>query len=373
MRPCSPRPSLLGSSGYSTSAAATARLLALVLDARPGVTAAVGLDSSEPSSTRRRARFSDDGHVTILEHAPTALPRLGTFDLVVSGFAIHHLEDDREQSLLPRWPSSAPRRGVRDLEVVRCATPELDAEFNRRIGRPGGDPEDRLAPVDAAARVDARGRPRTGRLLLALARLRPPRRPARRAGGRVRTLESPRRPGALGGFALMGSRSRGVSVTGWVSLQLDMGVDGLSELVAIACFCPHRCRAPRSEVEDRGRRPVHVDAADVRQTNSFPRTMLRTRHRRRTPSASTRRRPAGCPPRHQPTVRCQRAVRCRPAVWAEVRDHQDQHHVTVRPGRRSSRRPPPVPRAVPSAIRSTLSVRSQPALRCPRVDAFTGR
>jgi hypothetical protein len=35
-----------------------------------------------------------------------------------------------------------------NLEVVRCATPELQEEFNQRIGRPGGDPEDALAPVD---------------------------------------------------------------------------------------------------------------------------------------------------------------------------------------------------------------------------------
>ena len=35
-----------------------------------------------------------------------------------------------------------------NLEVVACATPELHEEFNRRIGRPGGDPEDILAGVE---------------------------------------------------------------------------------------------------------------------------------------------------------------------------------------------------------------------------------
>ena len=35
-----------------------------------------------------------------------------------------------------------------NLEVVQCATPKLHEEFNQRIGRPGGDPEDILAGVE---------------------------------------------------------------------------------------------------------------------------------------------------------------------------------------------------------------------------------
>lgn len=35
-----------------------------------------------------------------------------------------------------------------NLEVVQCATPELHEEFNQRIGRPGGDPQDVLAQVE---------------------------------------------------------------------------------------------------------------------------------------------------------------------------------------------------------------------------------
>jgi hypothetical protein len=31
---------------------------------------------------------------------------------------------------------------------VACATPELHEEFNRRIGRPGGDPHDILAGAE---------------------------------------------------------------------------------------------------------------------------------------------------------------------------------------------------------------------------------
>ena len=41
-----------------------------------------------------------------------------------------------------------PRGVFANLEVVQCATPELHEEFNRRIDRPGGDPQDVLAQVE---------------------------------------------------------------------------------------------------------------------------------------------------------------------------------------------------------------------------------
>lgn len=82
------------------------RLLGLVLDARPAVTAAVGLDRSAPMLEHARGRFAEI----------RALLRPGGV------FA--------------------------NLEVVACATPELHEKFNRLIGRPGGDPEDILAGVE---------------------------------------------------------------------------------------------------------------------------------------------------------------------------------------------------------------------------------
>ena len=41
-----------------------------------------------------------------------------------------------------------PGGAFTNLEVVQCATAALHAEFNRRIGRPDGEPEDVLAPVE---------------------------------------------------------------------------------------------------------------------------------------------------------------------------------------------------------------------------------
>jgi SAM-dependent methyltransferase len=126
------------------------RLIALVLDARPTAIAAVGLDSSPPMIERSRDRLRNDPRVEILAHdLRTRLPALGAFDAVVSGFAIHHLTHDRKQSLFREIVRLLRPGGVfANLEVVQCASAELQAEFYRRIERPGGDPEDVLAGVE---------------------------------------------------------------------------------------------------------------------------------------------------------------------------------------------------------------------------------
>ena len=126
------------------------RLAALVLDARPDATEAVAVDSSTPMLDLARERFADDGRATLLEHdLLEPLPPLGRFDVVVSGFAIHHLPHERKRSLFSEIASALRPEGVfANLEVVQCATEELQAEFYRRIGRPGGDGQDILAEVE---------------------------------------------------------------------------------------------------------------------------------------------------------------------------------------------------------------------------------
>jgi tRNA (cmo5U34)-methyltransferase len=126
------------------------RLVDVVLDARPGVDQAIGLDNSRPMLDRARERFRDDERVAVEEHdLRDTLPARGTFDAVVSGFAIHHLPHERKRSLFHEVARILRPGGVfANLEVVRCATPELQEEFHRRIGKPGGDPEDILADVE---------------------------------------------------------------------------------------------------------------------------------------------------------------------------------------------------------------------------------
>jgi tRNA (cmo5U34)-methyltransferase len=125
------------------------RLAALVRAARPGAEV-VGVDNSPPMLELARQRFADDRGVEIREHdLRTPLPALGELDAAVSGFAIHHLTHERKQALFAEIAGLLRPGGVfANLEVVRCATPELHEEFNRRIERPGGDPEDVLAGVE---------------------------------------------------------------------------------------------------------------------------------------------------------------------------------------------------------------------------------
>ena len=126
------------------------RLIALVLGARPALAAAFGLDSSPPMLDLARERFQDDARVVIEAHdLNDPLPQPGPFDVVVSGFAVHHLAHERKRQLFREIAAILRPGGVfANLEVVQCATPELHEEFNRRIGRPGGDPEDVLAEVE---------------------------------------------------------------------------------------------------------------------------------------------------------------------------------------------------------------------------------
>jgi tRNA (cmo5U34)-methyltransferase len=126
------------------------RLTALVLDARPGIVDAVAVDSSPPMLARARERFAAEPRVHVRERdLADPITGLGDFDVVVSGFAIHHLLDERKVALLHEIAAQLAPGGVyANLEVVASPTPELHAEFRRAIGREADDPEDRLVDVE---------------------------------------------------------------------------------------------------------------------------------------------------------------------------------------------------------------------------------
>jgi SAM-dependent methyltransferase len=126
------------------------RLTALLLDARPSVAEAVAVDSSPAMLERARARFVDEPRVRVLEgDLADPITALGTFDVVVSGFAIHHLVDPRKVALLHEIAAQLSPGGVyANLEVVASPTPELHAEFRRAIEREADDPEDKLVDVE---------------------------------------------------------------------------------------------------------------------------------------------------------------------------------------------------------------------------------
>lgn len=126
------------------------RLARVVLEARPGLERVVVVDSSPPMLARARRAFAGDPRVTVTSwDLNRSIAPFGAFDVIVSGFAIHHLEDDRKRALLAEIARQLRPGGLfANLEVVASATPELHAEFLRLIGRPSDDPEDRLAGVE---------------------------------------------------------------------------------------------------------------------------------------------------------------------------------------------------------------------------------
>ena len=126
------------------------RLGALVLDARASVEHLVAVDRSPPMLERARQRFADDARAVVRHwDLADAITALGRFDLVVSGFAIHHLNDERKRELFGEIVDLlSPGGTFADLEVVRSATPRRHADFLAAIGRTADDPEDHLAPVE---------------------------------------------------------------------------------------------------------------------------------------------------------------------------------------------------------------------------------
>jgi tRNA (cmo5U34)-methyltransferase len=126
------------------------RLAALVLANRPSVRQVVAVDSSAPMLERARQRFDGDGRVTVLDaDLRESISPFGDFDLIMSGFAIHHVDDSRKRTLY-REVSAQLRPGGMfvNLEVVASASRRWHAEFLTAIGRTEDDPEDRLASVE---------------------------------------------------------------------------------------------------------------------------------------------------------------------------------------------------------------------------------
>ena len=128
------------------------RLLALVKLARPDADA-VALDFSETMLGRLRTRFAGDDRVRVAEHDLSGpLPAaLGTFDAVVSSFAIHHVEHPRKRALYQEVFHLLRPGGVFcNLEHVASPTPALHARFLAALQTVPGeeDPSNKLLDVE---------------------------------------------------------------------------------------------------------------------------------------------------------------------------------------------------------------------------------
>ena len=124
------------------------RLLAAIRERHPDARA-VGLDASEPMLARAAERFDRDSLVELRPHdLGLPLGDAGPADVVVSGLAIHHLEDERKQELFGEIHALLTPGGVfANLDLVSAASPRLHERFRREIGRTEDDPSDRLADL----------------------------------------------------------------------------------------------------------------------------------------------------------------------------------------------------------------------------------
>jgi tRNA (cmo5U34)-methyltransferase len=106
------------------------RLLNLVKSARHGAHS-VALDFSAAMLEVLRAQYVAGSTTKIVEHDFSfPLPALGTFDAVVSSFAIHHLVHDRKRSLYSEiFRLLNPGGAFLNLEHVASATDNLHNNF----------------------------------------------------------------------------------------------------------------------------------------------------------------------------------------------------------------------------------------------------
>jgi tRNA (cmo5U34)-methyltransferase len=128
------------------------RLMAFALGAHPEA-AGVGVDFSPTMLTAARERFRQDARVGLVEHdLSRPLPDLGTFDAVISSFAIHHLDDARKRALYEEiFVLLAPGGIFCNLEHVSSPTPELKSAFFRALGTDPEveeDPSNQCLPAD---------------------------------------------------------------------------------------------------------------------------------------------------------------------------------------------------------------------------------
>jgi SAM-dependent methyltransferase len=107
------------------------RLLGLIKLAWPNVRA-VALDFSPTMLDRLRSRFAGDSAVEVVVHdLDQPLPgALGSFDAVVSSFAIHHLTHGRKRTLYEEIAAVlAPNGAFLNLEHVASPTQALHEQF----------------------------------------------------------------------------------------------------------------------------------------------------------------------------------------------------------------------------------------------------
>jgi tRNA (cmo5U34)-methyltransferase len=131
------------------------RLLDAVLRARPGARG-VAVDFSPLMLARLNARFAPASRVDVVEHnLDLPLPDLGSFDAVVSSFAIHHLTHERKRQLYEEiWRQLEPGAVFCNLEHVASPSAAVHERFLHAMGITPAeeDPSNKLLDVETQLR-----------------------------------------------------------------------------------------------------------------------------------------------------------------------------------------------------------------------------
>ena len=111
------------------------RLLGLLLLACPAARG-VAVEFSPLMLERLRERFGGDGRVRVVQHdLERPLPALGTFDVVASSFAIHHLPHPRKRELYREvWAVLEPGGVFCNLEHVASPSARVHERFLDALG-----------------------------------------------------------------------------------------------------------------------------------------------------------------------------------------------------------------------------------------------
>jgi SAM-dependent methyltransferase len=111
------------------------RLLSLLLLACPAASG-IALEFSPPMLEQLRQRFGQDKRVEVVEHdLERPLPLLGTFDVIASSFAIHHLPHPRKEALYREvWYLLGPGGVFCNLEHVASPSARVHKRFLDALG-----------------------------------------------------------------------------------------------------------------------------------------------------------------------------------------------------------------------------------------------
>jgi tRNA (cmo5U34)-methyltransferase len=111
------------------------RLLALAKLIKPEAHG-VAMDFSPTMLEKARLRFKEEQNVSVIEHnLNNTLPDIGTFDVVLSSFAIHHLSDERKQAIYSEVFNLLEPGGIFcNLEHVASPTQKLHEDFYHSLG-----------------------------------------------------------------------------------------------------------------------------------------------------------------------------------------------------------------------------------------------